>query len=226
MKKTEEVSTETTENNVEEVVRDSSYYHGIIVKIVIVLMVSFFCYMCSCIYHLTESFRNIYMESLFKAFFLILFEIMFLLYKNNYSKSFGILGIINSLLVIILTFLFGQYEIIYVILSLVLLVSSIKYVHVIKKEEPSEEGENVADKGFFISLIPLIVALVVFSVFVFFKKKLLFSILIGLMFISAFNVAGIVICYKYMNKNKLILRIIDIVFLAIYLVFGILSFVL
>ena len=225
MKKEKEGALEVSENETEQKVKDSLYYHGIIFKLIIAFIVVFICYMCSCIYHLTESFRNVYMESLFKSFFLIIFEIMFLLYKNNYSKSFGVLGIVNSLLVILLTFLFGNYEIIYAILALFMMFFSIRYIIVLRREEPAEDRENTTDKSFFISYIPLIVALIVFIVFVFLKKKLLFSILIGLMFISSFNIAGILVCYKYMHKNKLILRIIDMVFLAIYIVFGILSFV-
>ncbi len=224
-KKEEEIVNETNEHETEQRIKDSEYFHGLIVKNIIVLFIAFFCYMCSYIYNLTESFRNIYMESLFKAFFLIIFEIMFFLYRKNYSKSFGVLGIANSLLVILLTFLFGKHEIIYVILSMMLLYFSIRYILMLRKEEPSDDKENTMDKGFFISFIPLIIALIVFIVFVFFKKKLLFSILIGVMFSSSFNLAGIIICYRYMNKNKLILRIIDMVFLAIYLAFGILSFV-
>ncbi len=217
-KNTDEVETQ----EVEKKIKNSAYYHNIIGKLLIVLLVTFICFFSYYVYILNDKFTNNYLESLFKAFFLIVVEVIMLLYKNNNSKSFGVLCIINSILIIVLTFLFGKYEILYALLAFILVRSYIIFLSKFKQEEHSEE--DVRDGRIFISLIPVFISLLVFLAFAFFKAKVLFSIIIGLIFISSFSTASTVIYFRYFKKKKVLFMINIIFFSLVYIAFGVFNF--
>lgn len=221
MKKKDKVE-EQNQNEKHKEVKDINYYHNILNKDLIISMIIFGCFFCFYVYTLGEKVTNIHIEALFKAFFLIFFNLILFLNKHITSKSFGILCLIDSIIILVIAFAFGPIEVLYPFVAIPILIHSILFLRAFKKEEITEE--LISDKKVFVSLIPVIILLIVFLLFVFLKKKALYSILIGLLFMGSFNAAGDIICAKYIKKNKALLTIISIVFSILYIAYGVLVY--
>ncbi len=220
MKHKDEIK-ENSQNEDTKKVKDTNYYHNILNKELIIALIIFGCYFCFYVYNLGEKVTNNYIESLFKAFFLIIINIVVLLYKHITSKSFGILCIIDSIIILVLTFALSRVEVFYPFIAIPILIHSALYIHTFKKEAPEE---IISDNKVFVSLVPIIILLVVFILIVILKKKVIYNTLIGLLFIGSFNVAGNIICTKYIKNNKVLLTIISIVFSILYIAYGLLVY--